>query len=156
MGNWLQDLAQFWPLRQKARQYPLLLQFDTNPLVIASGGSGVGTITLPGDCDMQIDDWTYWSSNATANATFPDHSGFRVSIYYGSGDWCLNYPASNGVRGENLFGTAQFPGRIGYRPWALDTYGNRGLLTFNVTNLLSTTLTLEICLRGHRTSRGNG
>lgn len=144
--DFLSALSSLWPLQSAMGEFPLLLQVDTNPVVIPGSGQTTASVTLPGDCDIEIDDWTYWSSDAK----FPDESGFRVAIFYGSGDYALNYPANNQVRGEQFFGTAQRPGRIGYRPWRIATYGNRGLLSFNFSNINTTTTTVEICLRGHR------
>lgn len=137
--------ASLWPLNMNEQQAPLILQPTINPTPIPGSGTATAVIELPGDCNIQIDDWVYWSSDAG----FPDESGFRVTIYYGN-DWAINYPSVNGVRGENLFGTAQRPGRVGYRPWKINTYGNRGLLQFNLTNLATTTTTVEITLRGNR------
>lgn len=137
----------WWPLNMKAQKAPLLLQATTNPIVIPQSGSVTATVELPGDCNIQVDDWVAFSTDAG----FPATMGFRVSIFYGN-DWAINYPATNPVRGELIFGTAREPGRIGYRPWKINTYGNRGLLQFNFSNLNTTTITVEICLRGHRNS----
>jgi len=145
--SFLAALASLLPLNSK--QTPILMQLDTNPAVIPGSGTLTAGLTLPGDCDLQIDDWCFVSSDTN----YPTASGFRVAIMYGGGDFSLNYPANNPVRGEMLFGTAQRPGRIGYQPWNIATYGNRGLLSFQFSNLGTTSCTLEICLRGHRTSR---
>lgn len=157
MAEWsdvFRALASWWPLSQKNGAYPLIMQPQTNPIVLAGGGTGTATIELPGDCNLQIDDWVGWCSDSgyAANGVFP----VRFSIYYGSGDWAFNYPASNPVRGELIFGWGRQIGRIGYRPWFVSTYGNRGVLSFNMTNLNTTTLTLEFALRGHRQSTKNG
>lgn len=144
---WAAILA-WWPLNMKRQQAPLLLQPTTNPVVIPASGSITATIELPGDCNIEVDDWVYFSTDTN----WPGVAGFRVNISYGN-DWSINYPSTNPVRGEMIFGTAREPGRIGYRPWKINTYGNRGLLQFNFTNLNTTTITVEICLRGHRDSR---
>jgi len=154
--NWtdfFRSLASMWPLSQRSNEYPLVLGFQTNPLVLAGSGSGTATIELPGDCDIEIDDWLAWSSDT--NYAAYGILNFRTTIYYGSGDWAINYPATNPVRAELVFGaSSQRPGRIGYRPWYLNTYGNRGLLSFQVTNTNTTTLTIEVALRGFRRARG--
>lgn len=140
--------AAMWPLRMGAKQAPLLLTPDTNPVVIPPSGTATVTMQLPGDCDIQVDDWVATSSHTS----FPNIMGFRVTMFYGN-DWSLNYPAPNAIAGENIFGTAQRPGRIGYRPWWIETYGNRGLLQFNFSNTQTITTSVEICLRGHRVGR---
>src|SRR5678815_1816787 len=145
-NNFFAALGSLWPLQQKQGQYPIVLQVQQNPIILPGSGGLTATMELPGDCDLQIDDWMAWSSDAgyAANGTM----GFRCSVYYGSGDWAINYPATNGVRGELMFGwPGALIGRIGYRPWFISTYGNRGLLSFNFTNLNTTTLTVEIALR---------
>lgn len=144
-------LAALWPLRQTSRQAPIVMGTTTNPMVVPGSSSLTGVIELPGDCDIQIDDWVYWASAAG----FPDESDCRISIYYGN-DWSLVYPAANPVRVEMIFGTGQRPGRIGYRPWWVETYGNRGLLQMNVSNTATTSRTVELAVRGHRRSRQQG
>lgn len=142
--------ADVFPLNLKARQYPIMMSLQNNPILVPGSGQATGTIELPGDCDIQIDNWNLW----TSDASWPTTTSVRVGIYYGQGDFSVNYPTTNLVRGELFAGTGQRPGTIGYRPWWINTYGNRGVLSVQFTNLATATTTAELCLLGHSRKRG--
>lgn len=143
-ANVFAALQGFWPLQTEDGQVPQILIPQTNPLLIPPSSNLSSTIELSGDCYLQVDDWVFWSSDAA----YPNVAGFRVSVYWGSREWSLMNAA---VRGELVFGTAQRPGHIGYRPWALSRPGGgRAILTFDFSNLGAATCTVEIALRGHR------
>ena len=144
--NVFTQLLEYWPLKASNCEFPMLVQPQTVPTVIPGSGVATASIELPGDADMTIDDMVYFSTDLS----FPDVAGFRCAIYYGQGDYTLNYPATNEVRGELIFGTAQRPSMIGNRPWRLTTRGARGQLNFNFTNLSTNTTTVEFALRGNR------
>lgn len=146
---WQDVIASFLnhlPLIATKRQAPYILAPEDNPLVLAASAQGSTRCLIQGDCDVQFDDWVFWSSDSG----FPTTSGFRIDISWGAREWKFS---NTPIRGELLFGTARDPGRIGYRPWKID--GRRGAgqstLFFSFTNLTSSTLTIEFALRGHRT-----
>jgi hypothetical protein len=133
------------PLLASQRQSPYMLAMEDNPLGIAASGTASSRMQIQGDCDVQFDQWVAWSSDSS----WPTTLGFRVDIAWGAREWKLS---NTPIRGELVFGTAQRPGSIGYRPWRID--GRKGAgqstLVFTFTNLNTATLTVEPCLKGHR------
>ncbi len=159
LTNLLSGLLQMAPLRVWDGQIPLLLQTEVNPIIVppaASGGAAIGSIELPGDCYIRFDQWrAYWANASTSSATYPTTSNLRCSIWWASREWSL-MNGQSAPRMELIFGTAQRPAHFSNQPWIVASPGGgRGVLTFEFTNLETTSITVELAIVGVRTKSLN-
>lgn len=155
--NVFQSLVSWFPLQIAKNQMPFVLQpqlgasnSSGNPLVLASAATGQITFQVPSDCVIEIDQWNAWSSLSSTN---PTSLGFLANIWYGNGDVQLT---QGPVPGELIFGTAQMPGRWGYRPWIITRPAEQafGQLTIQCTNTMGATNTIYFALMGFRHKLG--
>jgi hypothetical protein len=140
------------PLMAQYREFPYLINPDTNPLILpgitGAGGSVVSQFTIDGDNDYFLETLRCFDEVSAMGLTGSGVTGvFTLQITDTRSGAQLG---SSPMHIRNVAGTGQLPGYWSQLDWLVSPAGSRATLRIDLVNLTTITNTVWLCISGRR------